>query len=443
MKTLDKIPIGKLKRSGKLLKTGMKVGGNYIKYYGDKLVSDDPEAKEKLDQKNANDIYDRLKELKGPVLKVAQMLSMEKAIMPKAFVEKFSLSQFSVPPLSYALVRKTFRKSLGKNPEDIFDKFSMNAINAASIGQVHKAQIKNKVFAVKIQYPGVKDSISNDLRMVKPLAHRMFNIQKEGSKQYFAEVEKKLLEETDYVLELKQSQEFSQDCKPLSFIRFPNYYPEFSCDKIITMDWLEGVHLSEFIRSNPTQEVRNILAQNLWDFYMYQLHVLHKLHADPHPGNFLISKDNQLMVIDFGCVKTIPDSFYQPYMEITHQDTLNNPKKLEEKLEELEFLSLDDSREEKQFFVELLAEILALLTRPIRSTTFDFSDERYFQEIADLGQRYSQLSKLKSMKINRGSKHFIYVNRSLFGLYNMMNALKAKGISIHRYTEIGAREEKH
>lgn len=443
MKTLDKIPTGKLKRSGKLLKTGIQVGGNYIKYYGDKLLSDDLQARAKLDQKNASDIYNRLQELKGPVLKVAQMLSMERNIMPKAFADKFSLSQFSVPPLSYALVRKTFRKSLGKNPEDIFDEFSINAIHAASIGQVHKAHLKDKVLAVKVQYPGVKDSISNDLRMVRPIAHRMFNIQKEGSKPYFAEVEQKLMEETDYLLELKQSQEFSKACQPLSFLRFPQYYPEFSSDKIITMDWLEGVHFSEFIAQNPPQEIRDKLGQNLWDFYMYQLHVLHKLHADPHPGNFLVSKDHQLMVIDFGCIKTIPNSFYQPYLEITQQDILNNPEKLEKRLEALEFLNAQDTKTERQFFTKLLAEILALLTRPLQSTTFDFSDEQYFQEIADLGQRYTKLSKLKNLRINRGSKHFIYVNRSLFGLYNMMNALGAKEISIKHYKAIETREEKH
>lgn len=443
MKTLDKIPTGKLKRSGKLLKTGMKVGGNYIKYYGDKLWSDNPQAKAKLDQKNASDIYNRLQELKGPVLKVAQMLSMEKNIMPKAFTDQFALSQFSVPPLSYALVRKTFRKSLGKNPEDIFDAFSNNAIHAASIGQVHKAQLKDKAFAVKVQYPGVKDSISNDLRMVKPIAHRMFNIQKEGAKQYFAEVEQKLIEETDYIFELKQSQEFVKDCAPLSFIRFPQYYPQFSGDKIITMDWMEGVHFSEFIAQNPSQKVRNQLGQDLWDFYMYQLHVLQKLHADPHPGNFLISNDHQLMVIDFGCVKTIPNSFYRPYLEITRQDTLNNSEKLEKRLEELEFLNAQDTKTERQFFIELLTEILALLTRPLRSITFDFTDEQYFQEIANLGQRYTKLSRLKNLRINRGSKHFIYVNRSLFGLYNMMNALGAKGVSINRYKTLGIQEESY
>ena len=104
MKTLNKIPTGKIERASNLLKAGAKVGVNYIKYYGNKITKDEEEAKKILNEDNAADIYDSLKELKGSALKVAQMLSMEKNIMPQAYVEKFSLSQFSVPPLSRALV---------------------------------------------------------------------------------------------------------------------------------------------------------------------------------------------------------------------------------------------------------------------------------------------------------------------------------------------------
>ena len=120
MKTLDSIPTSKIQRASKLIQTGAKVGVNYIKYYGDKLVKTEEEAKESLNQSNAEDIYDGLKQMKGSALKVAQMLSMEKSILPRAYVEKFSLSQFSVPPLSAPLVIKTFKSYFGKAPSEIF-----------------------------------------------------------------------------------------------------------------------------------------------------------------------------------------------------------------------------------------------------------------------------------------------------------------------------------
>ena len=106
MKTIDKIPVSKISRATKLVSTGAKVGVNYLKYYGDKITKSEAEAKENLNKNNAEDIYDSLKQLKGSALKVAQMLSMEKSILPQAYVEKFSLAQFSVPPLSAPLVKK-------------------------------------------------------------------------------------------------------------------------------------------------------------------------------------------------------------------------------------------------------------------------------------------------------------------------------------------------
>lgn len=435
MKTLNKIPTGKLERTGSLLKAGAKVGVNYIKYYGNKITKDknEDEALKTLNEDNASDIYDSLKELKGSALKVAQMLSMEKNILPQAYVDKFSLSQFSVPPLSGALVKKTFRKYFGKNPEDLFDEFTPESVNAASIGQVHKAKKNGKNFAVKIQYPGVRESISSDLKMVKPIAMKMFNIKKEGSESYFQEVENKLFEETDYDLELKRSQEISQKCSHLPNLDFPEYYPEFSSERIITMDWMNGKHFSEFTKQNNSQEDLNKTGQTLWDFYMYQMHVLKQVHADPHPGNFLVSDDKKLLVIDFGCIKEIPNDFYKPYFELAKKEKLNNPDIFREKLYQLEILRHDDSSEEQIFFTKLFHELLELFTRPFNAEKFDFSDESFFQEIADLGQRYAKLSDMKGMNANRGSKHFIYLNRTFFGLYNMMHDLRAKDIVINQY----------
>ena len=200
METIDSIPISKIKRAGKLVGTGAKVGVNYLKYYGSKLVKTEEDAREQLNKDNAEDIYNSLKQLKGSALKVAQMLSMEKSIMPAAYVEKFSLSQFSVPPLSPPLVNKTFNNYFGKIPSEVFDEFDTQSTNAASIGQVHKAKKDGQELAVKIQYPGVSESISSDLKLVKPVALRILNISAKDSDKYFKEVEDKLMEETNYLL---------------------------------------------------------------------------------------------------------------------------------------------------------------------------------------------------------------------------------------------------
>ena len=431
MKTIDYIPTSKIERATKLVQTGAKVGVNYLKYYGEKMVNPQM-TRDKLNENNAEDIYDGLKSLKGSALKVAQMLSMDKSFLPQAYVEKFSLSQFSVPPLSAPLVLKTFKANLGKTPYEIFDEFNANSINAASIGQVHLAVKNNKKLAVKIQYPGVANSISSDLALVKPIAIRMFNLQGKDSDKYFKEVEDKLIEETNYILELKQSQEVVKACKKIENLVFPEYYPEYSSEKIITMDWMTGIHLSEFTKKNTSQEIANTLGQALWDFYMYQIHILKKVHADPHPGNFLVNQENKLVALDFGCMKKIPNEFYIPYFELIDKKIINNKKLFGDKLFELEILRVDDSTEEIEYFTQIFYDLLSLFTKPLQSKTFDFSDEEFFENIAKLGERFANDTNLRKMNGNRGSKHFIYMNRTFFGLYNLMFDLKAK-IVVNEY----------
>ncbi|MGB5942332.1 MAG: AarF/ABC1/UbiB kinase family protein [Leeuwenhoekiella sp.] len=431
MKTIDHIPTSKLQRASKLVGTGVKIGGNYAKYYGGKLLKGD-QGRDQLNADNAEDIYDGLKSLKGSALKVAQMLSMEKNIMPKEYVEKFSLSQFSVPPLSAPLVRKTFKKYLDQYPEELYDTFATQSVNAASIGQVHQATKDGKKLAVKIQYPGVADSIGSDLALVKPLATRMFNLRGKDKEKYFQEVEDKLREETDYLHEVRQSVEITEACSKIDHLKFPKYYPELSSERIITMDWMTGEHLSEFTKHNTNKETANKIGQTLWDFYMYQMHVLKRVHADPHPGNFLVDKDDNLIAIDFGCVKRVPQEFYEPYFEMARPESINNRDIYMEKMFALEILRKDDSPDEIKFFSELFHEMLSLFTQPFHGEDFDFENEDFFGKIAVMSEKYSKDTALRKMNGNRGSRHFLYINRTFFGLYNLMHDLGAK-IKVNNY----------
>ena len=426
MKTLDYIPTNKIERASKLVATGFKVGGNYLKYYGEKVVKGTVD-KAALDDNNAKDIYEGLKSLKGSALKVAQMLSMERNLLPRAYVEQFSLSQFSVPPLSGPLVKKLVRKYLGANPEDLFDTFATQSINAASIGQVHQATKNGKKLAVKIQYPGVANSIGSDLSLVKPIAIRMFNLKGSDTDKFFKEVEDKLLEETNYTLELAQGQAIAAACAELPNIRFPKYYPDWSAEKVLTMDWMDGQHLTEYVETAPgPSEANDKIGQTLWDFYMFQMHRLRKVHADPHPGNFLVDDQQRLIAIDFGCMKEIPESFYTPYFEMSRPEIFNDPKAFDERLRALEILLPTDSAAEVEFFTALFHRMMELFTRPFHDKEFDFGDPDFWDGIAHISQEFSQNSELRRMNGNRGSKHFIYINRTFFGLYSLLNDLKAR-----------------
>lgn len=418
----NSIPTSKVERSAKFVKTGFKVGGNYIKHYSKKLFNPAMDRTE-LNEDNAADIYESLSELKGSALKVAQMLSMDKNILPKAYVDQFSQSQYNAPPLSGPLIVQTFRKYFGKSPEQIYDKFNLRSTNAASIGQVHEAELNGQKLAIKIQYPGVGDSISSDLKLIKPFAFRLLGMSEKELNVYMQEVEERLVEETDYELEVRRSIEFSTACAQLDNIVFPTYYPELSSKRIITMSWLEGMHLKEFMLTNPSQELRNQIGQALWDFYNYQQHELRAVHADPHPGNFLILPDGQLGVIDFGCIKEMPEDFYYPFFSLTSTNLLDNKEETIKAFRKLEMIQPNDSPQQIEFYYGMYHKMIGLFAKPYMSTTFDFSETAFFEELYGFGE---QIAKMPEFKQARGVKHFIYVNRTNFGLYNILHELKAQ-----------------
>ncbi len=421
MKEQKSIPVSKTQRSAKFVKTGIQIGGNYIKHYSKKLFNPDLNRDE-LNEDNATDIYKSLSELKGSALKIAQMLSMDKSILPQSYVDKFTQSQYNAPPLSGPLIVRTFTKNFGKPPEQIYDQFNLKSTNAASIGQVHSAELNGKKLAVKIQYPGVGDSISSDLKLVKPFAFRLLNMSEKELNIYIREVEERLLEETDYELEVRRSIEFSEACKNLQNVVFPTYYPALSGKRIISMDWIDGMHLKEFLKTAPSQELRNKIGQALWDFYNFQQHELRAVHADPHPGNFLITPDEKLGVIDFGCIKEMPDDFYEPFFSLISTDILQDKEKTIAAFRKLDMILPGDDEKQVAFYHKIYVEMIELFARPYTKPTFNFDNPGFFKELYSYGEK---IAKMPEFKQARGVKHFIYVNRTNFGLYNILQELKA------------------
>ncbi|MGW8122103.1 ABC1 kinase family protein [Roseivirga echinicomitans] len=425
MKEQSKIPTGKVQRAAKFVTTGAKVGGNYMKHYAKKVMNPSL-SKDQLHEDNARDIYNSLSELKGSALKVAQMMSMDKNMLPTAYQDKFSMAQYSAPPLSYPLVVKTFQQYFKKSPTQIFETFTKNAVNAASIGQVHKATLESKEYAVKIQYPGVASSVRSDLKLVRPFAVRLMNLNEKDLDHYMEEVETKLIEETDYLLEVQRSVEISEACAHIENIRFPKYYPALSDERIITMDWMDGKVLKEYMKSNPSQEERDKVGQALWDFYDFQIHTLRQVHADPHPGNFIINQAAELGVIDFGCVKVIPDEFYDPYFNLIRKDILHEDEELEQLFTQLQFIYPDDKPEDKAYFSTVIKDMMGILGLPFHQDEFDFGDDSYFRKIYEMGEIISQSAKFRESEKARGARDGLYINRTYFGLYSILNELKAK-----------------
>ena len=423
---LTSLPITKVARAARFARTGLSVGANYVKHYAKKAVGAESSTDD-LHAANAAELYGALSEMKGSVLKVAQMLAMEKNMLPTAYADQFAKAQYQTPPLSGPLVVKAFRDAFGQSPFQLFDEFDPMARQAASIGQVHFARKNGHDLAVKVQYPGVAASIQSDINLVKPIALRVMGLSETQVRPYLEEVEARLLEETDYALELRRGQEISARCAALPHLEFPRYYPELSSARVLTMDWLPGRHLKEFLATGPSQTVRDQLGQALWDFYQFQLNELRQVHADPHPGNFLLRDENggTLGVLDFGCVKDVPADVYRLFTTLLAPETYADEARLRALLLEANVLRANDPAPLQALYMRTLRTSLELVGRPFRQPVFDFGDPAYMAALYALGDDLMADPELRRQREPRGSAHFIYLNRTYVGLFALLTELKA------------------
>jgi len=418
---MSDFPSSKFERGKIFAKTGFDVGKNYAKHYLKKSVSrkkDKADDLHDLHNENAKKIFSEFTKLRGTALKIAQSLSMDQGLLPEEFSEVLTQAQYQVPPINKALARSIVKKELGDYPEKLFDEFSADAIAAASIGQVHKAKLKNgQVVAVKIQYPNVRDTIKNDLKLAKLLFKRF--IKGPDVDEYFEEIQERLLEETDYIHEGNEIKRFAKRFNTEKFAT-PRWIEDYSSRKVLTMTFIEGQHLNKFLKTNPSQEERNYWGQLLWDFFHKQIKYRGPIHADAHPGNFLFKPDGRLGIIDFGCVKSFPQKFYHKYLKLL-------PTHLDEDIEEVKRLYLDlgiirenpsNPKKEEQFF-QFCNNYANAFALPYKKDTFDFGDEQFKKDINTYARQ------MPLMNETRGSKHFIYSTRVHLGLYNLLMKLKA------------------
>ena len=417
----EDFPSTKFDRGKIFAKTGLKLGTNYAKRYLKKSVgkSESTDDTRKFHSDNAKQVFNEFTKLRGTALKIAQSLSMDQGMLPEEFADVMSQAQYSVPPINKALARSIIKKELGDYPEKVFRSFSSEAIAAASIGQVHRAVLKSgEEVAVKIQYPNVRNTIESDLGLAKTLLKRFI---KKGADldEYFEEVKATLLEETDYRQEGNYIEHFHDRFSNGKYIT-PTWHEELSTQKVLTMSFIKGRHLKEFLAENPSQEERNHYGQLLWDFFHDQVEQRNFIHADTHPGNFLFMKEGNLGVIDFGCVKKFPESFTRKYMQLL-------PTHLDQDEDEIRRLYMDlgiikpdpdDPKKEEEFF-RFCKNYGNTFAKPYKADEFDFGDPGFKKKINSFAKQPPIMNE------PRGDKNFIYSTKVHLGLYSLLMKLEA------------------
>ena len=326
MLTSKDIPTSKLKRSAITGTAATKIGLKHLGYKARKAFLSKNYITKSSVAKNAEQyqqqheeqigelVFTVLSQLRGTAIKLSQLLSMETDILPEPIRKKLKSACHEVPPINRALVRKQMVQELGHTPKQLFKEFDNKAFSAASIGQVHQAlSFNNEKLAVKVQYPGIGATIDSDLKMLEKLFWLLAKTTNSMPKKHvitlvLTELKSRLAEEVNYEIEASNLSWFQQEMK-LEGIVIPKVKKQLSSTRVLTMEMLTGQPIDRWLADQPSQQQRNAIGQKLFDFFWYCALTLKKIHADPHTGNFLVLTDEQLGVIDFGCVRSLSDEF--------------------------------------------------------------------------------------------------------------------------------------
>lgn len=263
-------------------------------------------------QTNATLLRMALGGLKGPLMKVAQLVATIPDFLPPEYAAELATLQSSAPPMGWPFVRRRMAAELGANWQTKFKSFEQSACAAASLGQVHKAIANNgQPLACKLQYPDMASVVEADLQQLKLIFSLFEQFDKSvDTEQAYQEVAARLREELDYSREARAMALYGDMLAPLDCVHVPQAIPDLSTSRLLTMSWLEG---SAFVDSIDTrdQKARNQIAMNMFRLWYLPFYRYGVIHGDPHLGNYTIRKDNSINLLDFGCIRIFKPQIIQ------------------------------------------------------------------------------------------------------------------------------------
>ena len=287
---------------------GADIAGSYLGYAVQRAFLGETKSRAKLKsthRRAAQRMRDEMQSLRGTAMKLGQTLSLQTGVLPDEALAELATLQMQAPGMHPSLVRVQIKRSLGREPEEVFKRFTPEPFAAASLGQVHHAITKaGERVAVKIQYPGIRDAITNDVKLFRAVS-KPAQASGHFPKVAIDELEEQFLAETDYKREADNIEFFQRELAPLSFVKVPRLLRKYSAGKVLTMSLMRGQHLDDFLANRPAQNLRNELGTRLFDLFYFQVLKIGSLHADPHWGNYLFDTDGRISLVDFGCVKTL------------------------------------------------------------------------------------------------------------------------------------------
>src|SRR5215813_4129763 len=412
-----------LQRAFSMGTAGVSIAGSYLGYALQRAFLDEAESEAKLKAthaRTARRMADEMKALRGVAMKFGQTLSLQTGTLPDETLAELTALQMRAPGMHPSLVRAQFKQSMRAEPEEIFKTFNPEPFAAASLGQVHNAMTREgERVAVKIQYPGIRQAIRNDFKLFRTVTKPA---QTTGHLPRTAidEIEEQILAETDYEREGGNIEFFRKTLAPIPFVKVPRYLPAYSSDRVLTMTFVPGGHIDDFLARHPSQKLRNEVGARLFELFYFQVLKVGALHADPHWGNYLFSKDASIGLVDFGCAKhLLPESVAYLRTVFLYPGSTHSAEFRRILENYYERLSRTLTTATRQALIRFADNFYRKVYPPGNSEqSFDFADHRFIQIF---------LAECRNLFRTKGVlPELIFMSRAEMGLYQTLHRLKAR-----------------
>ena len=374
----------------------------------------------KLDKKkHAAEVRKALGNIKGPLMKVAQLSATIPDLLPPEYAAELTHLQSNAPPMGWLFVKRRMATELGLHWQKNFKEFSKEASRAASLGQVHKAKLPSgKEVACKLQYPDMMSAVTADLSQLKLI----FSIYQSYNKaiktgEIYKEITQRLTEELDYERERKLTQIFSKIFSKSSYVHIPRTIDNLSTKRLLTMSWLEGKPILYF--KNAQQEVRNTIAKNMFytwykPFYEYGI-----IHGDPHLGNYTIQSNHTVNLFDYGCMRIFESKFIQGVIDLYYALQNNDDEKAVHAYTQWGFANMTKNK------LKVLNKWAEFIYSPLMEDKVQKIQQNdsgiYGAQVA--AEVHKELKKLGGVK---PPKEFVFMDRAAVGLGSVFMHLKAE-----------------
>lgn len=413
---------GRVKRYANVT-SGM--AGVAVSMAGQKLFGQ-ASGKEAGQRKQAEALRAALGGLKGPLMKIAQILATIPDAVPEAYAHELAQLQADAPAMGWPFVKRRLVGELGAGWQQKFRHFSQTAAAAASLGQVHKAvTLAGQEVACKLQYPDMESAVEADLKQLGILLAVFEQVDKAiSTKAVQEEIAARLREELDYRREAKHIALYRQMLANVATVKIPEVIAELSTHRLLTMTWLEGEKMAEVAKTRALAD-RNAIAMNMFNAWYVPFYHYGIIHGDPHMGNYSVRPDNAINLLDFGCIRIFPPPMVGAVIELYHALVADDLARAVHAYEAWGFINPSNALiEALNLWARFVyAPLLQDRTRLIEET----NNGLYGRQVA--GNVHAELRKLGGgITVPR---EFVFMDRAAIGLGSVFLRLKAE-VNWHR-----------